>query len=346
MCKKRIGVIFGGRSEEHDVSLASASTVIRALNSDKFVPVYIGITREGRWKRFWGTADRIEDGSWEEAAEDLNIDDLREQIDFALPIMHGTYGEDGCVQGVFEVLNIPYGGCGVMASAVAMDKQLFKEALQCRGLPVCKFICINKEELAESKEQAIDKIKSEIGFPCFVKPSNMGSSVGISKAKDEQELSKALDTAAAYDRRIIIEEFILCRELETGIIGNHNPQISGIGEIIPSDEFYDYEAKYSEKGPASKLKIPAPISEDDSLKIKRLALEAYKAIDCAGYARVDFFKDKENGRIYINEINTIPGFTSKSMFPLLWENCGKSCSEIIERIINLGYERYYAKNNR
>lgn len=346
MCKKRIGVIFGGRSEEHDVSLASAASVIRALNSDKFVPVYIGITRGGSWKKFCGTADRIEDGSWEKYAEDLKIDDLKEQIDFALPIMHGTYGEDGCVQGVFEILGLPYGGCGVMASAVAMDKQLFKEVLQRSGLPLCRFLCTSREELEAGKEGVMEKVKKAIGFPCFVKPANMGSSVGISKARDEDELSESLNKAAGYDRRIIIEEFVPCRELEIAITGNGSLETSPVGEIIPSDEFYDYEAKYSKEGPVSKLKIPAPISVEDERIIKKLALEAYRAIDCAGYARVDFFKDKETGRIYINEINTIPGFTGKSMFPLLWQSCGKSCSEIIERIINLGYERHYAKNNR
>lgn len=346
MCKKRIGVIFGGRSAEHDVSLRSAATVIRSLNSDKFVPVYIGITKAGQWKRFYGSVEDIEKGTWEEKAENFKTCDLKEHIDFALPILHGPYGEDGCIQGLFEILDIPYGGCGVLASAVAMDKQLFKEVLKCRNLPLCKFLCFSRETIERDKLNVMDEIKRELGLPCFVKPANMGSSVGISKARDEAELAEALSLAARYDRRIIIEEFIPCRELETAVLGNLNPEVSNVGEIIPSDEFYDYEAKYSDDRAPSVLSIPADISAEDAEHIKNLSAKAYQAIDGAGFARIDFFKHKETGKIYINEINTIPGFTDKSMFPLLWRNCGLECSEIIERIINLGYERHYAKNNR
>lgn len=344
MYKKRIGIIFGGRSAEHDVSLKSAAAVIRNLNSDKFVPVYIGISKKGEWKRFDGDPALIERGEWERHARELNTEKLKDIIDFALPILHGPYGEDGKVQGFLETLDIPYGGCGVLASAVCMDKQMFKELLEQKGFPVCRSVCMTREEAAD--DGALERAAGRLGFPCFVKPANMGSSVGISKACDGGQLREALETAALYDRRIIIEEFVPCRELEAGVMGNLSPQVSEIGEIIPSADFYDYEAKYADGKITSGLRIPADISPSDAEEISRLAAEAYKATDCSGYARVDFFKDKNTGKIYINEINTIPGFTDKSMFPQLWQARGVDFPETIERIIEFGYERYYAENNR
>lgn len=346
MSKTKVGVIFGGRSEEHEISLKSAESVIKALNSDKFVPVYIGITKEGCWKRFRGEASAIADGSWEISATDFELDDLKEQMDFALPILHGPYGEDGCIQGFFEILDIPYGGCGVLASAVAMDKQLFKELMRQKDLPVCKDLCFTAEAIGAEASRVVEQIEKELGFPCFVKPANMGSSVGVTKVKRQEELAEALAKACRHDRRIVVEQFIPCRELEVSIIGNQRPVTSTVGEIIPSEEFYDYQAKYSGKREPSRLCIPADIEPKDEKEIKELALKAYEVIDGMGYARVDFFKHKETGKIYINEINTIPGFTDKSMFPLLWQDCGNSYSETIERIINLGYERYYTANNR
>ena len=344
MYKKRIGIIFGGRSAEHDVSLKSAAAVIRNLNSDKFVPVYIGINRRGEWKRFGGSVDLIEKGIWETHAAHLNTEELKDIIDFALPILHGPYGEDGKIQGFLETLGIPYGGCGVLASAVCMDKQMFKDVLPHKGFPVVRSMCLTCQN--EPDESVLDKIEGELGFPCFVKPANMGSSVGISKAADRHQLACALRLAASYDSRVVIEEFVQCRELETAVMGNIDPEASEVGEIIPSAEFYDYEAKYSGCGRPSELHIPAGITDGDRRQIRRLAVEAYKAACCSGYARVDFFKDKTTGKIYINEINTIPGFTDKSMFPLLWSSYGVSFPKTIERIIELGYERYHAENNR
>lgn len=347
MYKKRIGIIFGGRSAEHQVSCKSAAAVIKALNSDKFVPVYIGITTKGEWKTFSGNslwaARIIENGCWEKESSPADIDKLAKLMDFAFIALHGTYGEDGTVQGLLEVLDIPYCGCGVMASAVAMDKQLFKEIMRQKGLPVCKDIQLSAENITAKD---MERVAEELGYPCFVKPANMGSSVGITKAKNRQKLEAAVELAARYDRKIIIEEFIPCRELETAVMGAASPKASEVGEIIPSDEFYDYEAKYGEKSTPSLLKIPAEIGDDEKNFIKNAAVEAYRAIDGYGFARVDFFKDKNTGKIYINEINTIPGFTAKSMFPLLWQAEGMSFSEIIERIIELGNERHHAKNSR
>ena len=348
MCRKRVGVIFGGRSAEHEISLKSAATVAEALNSDKFVPVYIGITKKGVWKTFSGDAKQIESGEWERYAEETAINDLKSQIDFALPILHGPYGEDGCIQGMLELMGIPYGGCGVLASAAAMDKQLFKEVLRYRGLPVCRSLLVDGQSAddGDGAADAAEMIEEELGLPCFIKPANMGSSVGITKAQDRKALEDAIKKAALYDRRIIAEEFVPCRELEIAFLGGKNAEVSTVGEIIPSKDFYDYTAKYSEQESPSRLVIPADISEEDRKEIRRIALEAYRAIDGYGFCRADFFKDRKTGKIYINEINTIPGFTAGSMFPLLWEAGGRGLPEIIERIIDLGYERYYAENNR
>lgn len=342
--KKRIGVIFGGKSGEHEVSLMSAASVIRVLNTEKYEPVYIGITKEGAWKRFCGDADRIEDGSWLASAQDLNPGDLKSHIDFALPILHGPYCEDGKIQGFFETMDIPYGGCGVLASAVAMDKQVARQVFLQAGLPMCRHVFLTRAQYRNEEEAVIRRIEEEIGYPNFVKPANLGSSVGISKAKDRAALKEALALAMQYDSRIIVEEFIDCRELETGILGNDDPKAAEVGEILSSAEFYDYEAKYSDG--FSQICIPAEISEQDRQTIRSMAVKAFKAIGGEGYSRVDFFKDRKTGKLYLNEINTIPGFTKYSMFPLLWEAAGVSYSDIVERIIELGYERYHAKNHR
>ena len=346
MCKRRIGVLFGGRSEEHDVSLVSACSVIRALNPDKFVPIYIGITKEGKWKKYDGAAEKIMDGSWEKHARSFNPGDLIEAVDFALPVLHGPYGEDGCIQGFLETLGIPYGGCGVLASAVAMDKQLFKQLMKENGFPVCAYTCLTREEILKDAEVAAKKVIESIGLPCFVKPTNMGSSVGISKAGSKKELYEGLKTACLYDNKVIIEEYIKARELEIAALGGSIPEFTDIGEITPSKEFYDYQAKYSKSGAPSKLTIPAVIEESERETVRKLAAGAYKAVGGYGFCRIDFFMEENTHNIYINEINTIPGFTDGSMFPLLWQNRGLEYGEIIERIIDLGYERYYAENNR
>lgn len=351
MSKDRIGIIFGGPSEEHDVSLQSAAAAIRFLNSDKHLPVCIGINRRGEWKQCDNDPEKISKGLWEENARKISVNTLSDIMDFALPMMHGRYGEDGCVQGLFEILRLPYGGCGIVGCAAAMDKQLFRELMKQRNIPVCRDIYMTAEQLAtaEGIAQSRRHIRKEIGFPCFIKPANMGSSIGISKVHDADEFDRAVKTAALYDRRILAEEYIPCRELETAIIWSgtgRRHEVSGVGEIISSDEFYDYEAKYSQGEKSSRLITSADISSEDEAQIRRMATEAFEAIDGYGFARVDFFKHRITGRLYINEINTLPGFTSGSMFPLLWRERGFRDEEILERIIGAGYERYYAEDNR
>ena len=343
--KTRLGIIFGGRSGEHEVSLMSAASVIRAVNKEKYELVYIGITKAGQWKIFEGTADEIEDGSWEKTAKDFNPGNIKEVIDFALPIIHGPYCEDGKLQGFLETMDIPYGGCGVLASSVAMDKLLAKDVFARNGLPICKHVGVMKSEYEADPEAAIEKVEAELGYPNFVKPANLGSSVGISKASDRDGLKKAMELAFTYDKRLIVEEFINARELETAILGNAKPEAAEVGEILPSADFYDYEAKYLSGG-ASKLCIPAQLDPEMRDKIREYAVKAYSAIDGEGFSRVDFFIDRDTGKLYLNEINTIPGFTSISMFPKLWEAAGVKYQDTIERIIELGNERYNAKNNR
>lgn len=365
--KTRLGIIFGGRSGEHEVSLLSAASVIRATDKEKYELAYVGITKNGEWKLLkpkqnaaeseerqniaacLNTAEcmaqMIEDGSWENEALPFNPGEIKTVMDFALPVMHGPYCEDGKIQGLFEMLDIPYGGCGVLASAVAMDKLLAKDVFARNGLPICEYAAVTKSEYESEREEVLDRVGDKLGYPNFVKPANMGSSVGVSKASDRSSLAEALDLAFRYDKRVIVEEYINCRELETAILGNASPEAAVVGEILPSAEFYDYNAKYLDGG-ASKLCIPAQISEEMTERIRDFAKKAYMAIDGEGFARVDFFIDKDTGELYLNEINTIPGFTKFSMFPLLWEAAGSRYTQTIERIIELGYERYNAENNR
>lgn len=336
----------------------SASSVIRAVDREKYQVVLIGITRRGQWLLYDGPVEHIEDGSWQARAEQALAADpgkyglsiigngensLKQRIDFALPILHGPFGEDGAIQGLFEMLDIPYGGCGVTGSALAMDKILAKTVFAQGGLPQGPYVSVFAEELTRSPGQLIAEIEAALPYPMFVKPANLGSSVGITKAKDREGLRAALSEAARYDRRILVEKSICCRELEIAILGNYDAEVSGVGEIIPSAEFYDYHAKYFDGG-KSKLCIPADIPKETERQVKEIAFKAYRLLDLSGFARADFFVEKETGNVYLNEINTIPGFTKFSMFPLLWKQAGLSYPELIERIIKLGYERYHAQN--
>lgn len=356
----RLGILFGGRSEEHEVSRLSAVSVIGAIDRSKYDIIMIGITKQGEWMLYDGDVDKIATGEWEETARQKLFDDpenyafsllgtggrsLREIVDFVLPVVHGTYCEDGTLQGLLEMIDIPYGGCGVTASAVAMDKIIAKDVFVRAGLPVCGYVATSAEEISADIEKVAAHIGSELGYPVYIKPANMGSSVGITKATDKKTLTEGLQLAAKYDRRVLAEEGINCREIETAVLGNYNIEASVTGEIVATDDFYDYDSKYIDDG-KPKMKIPADLPAEISDKIREYAVKAFGAIDGAGFARCDFFLDKDNGNIYINEINTIPGFTAFSMFPLLWENTGSPYSETIERIIRLGYERYNAKNNR
>lgn len=340
---KRIGILFGGRSGEHEVSCMSAASVIRAMNRDKYDLVYLGITKEGQWRIFEGTAEQIEDGSWLSLSEPFSVGRLPETIDFALPILHGPYGEDGKLQGMLEMMDIPYGGCGVLASAVAMDKVLAKDVFASNGIPVCRYLFATRQQVEQSAQNLAMEVEKSIGYPCFVKPANMGSSVGISRAVNHATLMAALEEAVRYDKRILIEESVNCRELETAVVGNAYPQVGAVGEIVSGGEFYDYTSKYTNG--KSVMCIPADIPQALQRQIQQLAVKAYRAIDGEGYARVDFFLDRETGNLYLNEINTIPGFTRYSMFPLLCREAGMNYDELLERIIELGYERYHAKNN-
>ncbi len=342
---KRIGVIFGGRSGEHEVSLLSAASVIEAIDRNKYQVVMIGITREGQWKLYLGELSEIPSGAWEETAEDITVSQLKDLADFIFPVLHGPYGEDGTIQGLFEMLDMPYAGCGVLASALCMDKVSAKKIFEEAGLPTSGYKLVYSEDLAEHMEEIIADIEAELPYVMFVKPSNMGSSVGISKVRNADELRQALLLAAKYDRRIIIEEGIDCREVETGVIGNHKPQVAAVGEIVAKLDFYDYTAKYTDDS-GTEISIPAQLPKLTYEKIRTLAKEAYRACDCSGFSRIDFFVDKKTGEVYINEINTIPGFTKYSMFQKMWEEMGVGFTELIERIVEFGYERYYAKNNR
>lgn len=348
MDRIRLGIVFGSRSGEHEVSLMSATSVIKAAATlNKYELVTIGITREGEWRLYQGEPDLIEQDRWLDNSVPYNPGDLKKTVDFILPVLHGPYGEDGTIQGLFEMLDVPYGGCGVLASSVAMDKGLAKDVYKMAGLPICRHKLIYSEEFEVSKADILKETEEFLGWPVFVKPANMGSSVGVTKAKDLRTLEEAILTAMQYDRRIIVEEGLEVRELETSVIGNHSGNIEAaeVGEILPSDEFYDYHAKYLAGG-ASKLMIPADITKEQREAIREMAKTAYKAIDCMGFARIDFFMDRHSDKIVINEINTIPGFTKFSMMPLLWTEAGVPYPELIDRIVGFGYERYHAKNRR
>jgi D-alanine-D-alanine ligase len=351
----RIGVIFGGRSEEHEVSVLSAASVIGAIAGTKYEPVPIGVNREGRWflieesmeglvslddPRLGTLIPRGDGGS----RRVLNPGRLPALADFAFPVLHGPYGEDGRVQGLFEMLDLPYGGCGVAASAVAMDKIFTRELWIRTGLPVCRHMTLRAGAYAADPAGELACVERTLGRPVFVKPANLGSSVGIGKARDAAALKDAIERAFLYDDRLILEECVDCRELEIGILGNEAPEVSAVGEIVPDAEFYDYDSKYRSDG--TKLFIPADIPRETAAEIGRLARRAYAALNAEGFARIDFFLDRKSGALLLNEINTIPGFTAYSMFPSLWREAGVAYDVLIERIIGLGYERHYAKNNR
>jgi len=361
--KIRIGLIFGGRSGEHEVSLLSAQSVMGAIDRDKYEIVPIGITKEGRWLAAGdpmkaltsGEAAqsnpaallaepsqrglmRLEDQEKEQALKAIQVS----QIDVAFPILHGPYGEDGTVQGLLELASIPYVGAGVLASAVGMDKVVFKDVARAHGLPVVSYVAVKRKEWEREPEQVLARVESGLGYPCFVKPANLGSSVGINKAHNRTELRQALDEAARYDRKLLVELAIDAREIEVSVLGNDEPIASVPGEILPSREFYDYAAKY--KDAESELLIPAPIPPETAEQVRELARRTYLAIDCAGMARVDFLLDRQTNEVYLNEVNTLPGFTSISMYPKLWEATGISYQELIERLVELALERHADKS--
>ncbi|HHY38224.1 MAG TPA: D-alanine--D-alanine ligase [Clostridia bacterium] len=337
-----VGVVFGGRSGEHEVSVQSATSVMRALSARKYDVVPIGITKAGNWimiRDQVALSDIISRGTVEiEDGPKIRLDDL-DSIDVFFPVLHGTYGEDGTIQGFFEMIGKPYVGSGVLASSLAMDKALSKAVFSREGIPVVEHVLLEKRAIEADLEGAVKSIERHFEqYPLFVKPANLGSSVGITKAHDRSELIYGLKEAASYDRKVLVEEAIDCREVECSVLGNDDPEVSVPGEIIPCREFYDYVAKYVDN--RSKLLIPAPLDEGVTAEVRDLALRAYKALDCCGMARVDFLLSKSDGKIYVSEVNTIPGFTNISMYPKLWEYCGLSYPELVHRLVVLGIQRY------
>jgi len=365
--KLRVGVIFGGRSGEHEVSLRSAESVINAIDRSKYDVVPIAITKEGRWL-ISGDATALLPQAVLSAGEHrevtivgdpnrsglLCLDDpgvptpkpkLHTQdfaLDVVLPILHGTYGEDGTIQGLLEMAGIPYVGCGVLASSAGMDKVVMKQLFAGAGLDVADWDWFSRSRWEADRDAIISRVATGLGFPVFVKPANLGSSVGISKAANARSLAEAVDDAARYDRRIVVEREVIGREIEVSVLGNDDPIASIPGEIIPGREFYDYADKYLDSG--SQAVIPADLPQAVIQQIQNGAITAFRAIDGAGLARVDFFVQSGDNRVIINEINTMPGFTSISMFPKLWEASGIPYSELIGRLIDLALERHRDKS--
>jgi D-alanine-D-alanine ligase len=364
--KLRVGILFGGRSGEHEVSLKSAASILKAIDRKKFEVVPIGITKAGRWL----TADaaralltgKVEQAPALEAATEAAPESAvtalvpdaaamggDSRLDVVFPVLHGTFGEDGTIQGLFELANIAYVGSGVLGSSAGMDKDLMKRLFAQAKLPIVKHVSVLRTEWEKSPRKTVTRIEAALKYPLFVKPANLGSSVGISKAHDRKELGPALTLAAKFDRKLVIEQGVTgsgksggskkARELEVAVLGNDDPKASVVGEIVPGKEFYDYEAKYLSD--ASVPVIPAKLTAAESKQIRAMAVEAFRACDLAGLARVDFLMEPDGKRrIYLNEVNTLPGFTSISMYPKLWQASGLDYSDLITRLIELAIERH------
>jgi D-alanine-D-alanine ligase len=370
--KVRVGIIYGGRSGEHEVSLASAAAVFQNLDPERYLPVAILIEKDGRWAlparppAITVAADVIQ-GAKKELSEPtreahlvahpggdtLLTVDRRESgavvaglgLDVVFPVLHGPYGEDGTVQGLLELANVPYVGAGVLASAVGMDKAAMKMIFVANGLPICDYHAFRARDWRQDERGMMNTIATKLGFPVFVKPANLGSSVGISKAHHAAELRQAVELAAQFDRKIVVEAAVPnAREIECSVLGNDDPEASVPGEVIPSREFYDYEAKYLDQG--SKLLIPAPLSPQQTADVQRLAIAAFTAIDGAGMARVDFLLGRDTGILYLNEVNTIPGFTTIGMYSKMWTATGVAFPALLDRLIALALERHAEKQQR
>ena len=372
MKKIRVGIIYGGRSGEHEVSIASAAAVVQNLDKQRYEAIPVRIEKDGRWiiadrlpasssaaevieQSRAHTAQRLGRGGREahlvahpgdeqimtiERGNNPSITGLA--LDVVFPVLHGPYGEDGTVQGLLELANIPYVGAGVLASAVGMDKAVAKQVFAARGLPQAKYLVVLRNDWIAAPAPIRKNVASTLGYPVFVKPANLGSSVGISKAKSDAELPAAIDLAAEFDRKIVIEAAVPnAREIEIAVLGNDAPEVSAPGEVIPSREFYDYEAKYLDTD--SRTIIPAELSPKVTAEVQRLAIEVFRAVDCAGMARVDFLMDGAKGTLYVNEINTIPGFTTISMYSKMWAASGLPYPELLDRLITLARERHAEK---
>jgi D-alanine-D-alanine ligase len=357
--KIRVGVIFGGRSAEHEVSLVSATSVINALDKEKYEILPIGITPEGRWLSSREAVALLkEKGNIDNLPEHILVPDPRKRglvplqnatagvslhpVDVVFPVLHGTYGEDGTIQGLFELADVPYVGAGVLGSALGMDKVVQKQLLRQVKIPVTPDIWFLYSDFVESPKKFIASIERTLRYPCFIKPANLGSSVGITKAHDRQELIEAIRLAGEYDLKVLVERAVKdAREIECSVLGNDDPIASLPGEIIPSNEFYDYDAKYVDG--KSRAIIPAKLPSAVVKRVQQYAVEGFKALNCSGMARVDFLVSRGTNRLYFNELNTIPGFTSISMYPKLWQASGLSYSGLLDRLIELALERHRAK---
>ena len=384
MAKKlRVGILFGGRSGEHEVSLLSAASVVNAIDKSKYDVVPIGITKEGRWltahhaERLLrgekhheerhlraGDPDATPGAAVLAKGEDVLVPPVPEtalaplqgsgvhhsaspiEVDVIFPVLHGTFGEDGTIQGLLELADIAYVGAGVLGSAAGMDKDVMKRLFAAAGLPIVKHITILRSQWQDDPKGVRRMVEKKLKYPVFVKPANLGSSVGITKAHGRSELAGALDEAAKFDRKLIVEEGVggakhKARELECSVLGNDRPEASVVGEVVPGKEFYDYEAKYLSEG--SQLHIPAKISKRQMKQVQQMAVGAFQAVDASGLSRVDFLMDPKSRKVYVNEINTMPGFTSISMYPKLWAASGLEYPKLIDRLIQLGLERHADK---
>ena len=364
--KTRVGVIFGGRSGEHEISIRSARTVIENIDSDKYEVVPIAILNDGRWlspaesvRQFPDHTQKVFIDRFGAASDESQVTGDKTEIlalvpqylspvtvDVVFPVLHGTYGEDGTIQGLFEMADIPYVGCGVLASSCGMDKVVMKTLFRDAGLPICEYLWFLRGEWEKSSDVVVKQIESKLGYPCFVKPANLGSSVGVSCATDEETLRNAITLATEYDRKIIVEQGLDMREIECAVMGNDVPQGSLPGEYLIRDEskkFLDYTEKYSGTG-NNEFVVPAPLSGELADKIRKMAVSAFKAIDGSGLARVDFFLRRDNGSLILNEINTMPGLTDASGFPKMWAGTGKPFSQVIDELIQLAIERHADKN--
>ena len=370
MAKKlRVGVIFGGRSGEHEVSIRSARAIVESIDQRKFEVVPIAITKEGKWLAPSHSAQLLPSSVHERMAANgpatgdvaligdpshrglisLESDSqsfVAEKLDVVFPALHGTYGEDGTLQGLLEMADVAYVGCGVLASSCGMDKVAMKSLFVQAGLPICKYIWFLRSQWRNNPAKVIRKVVAEIGLPCFVKPANLGSSVGVSRATDKKSLTEAIDLAAQYDRKIIIEEELVAREIECAVLGNDEPKASLPGEYVVLDEaarFLDYTEKYTNTGRVSFV-VPAPLSKAMTTKIQRMAIKAFQSIDGAGLARVDFFLTRDGGELVINELNTMPGLTEVSGYPKMWAASGLSFGRLLETLIELAFERHREKS--
>jgi D-alanine-D-alanine ligase len=353
MPRTRLAILYGGRSAEHQVSVVSARSVMEALDPDRFEVVPIAITREGAWL----LPDRspleltAADGGLPEvepAGREVAVRPERGlaeagygPVDVVFPILHGPFGEDGTVQGLFELADLPYVGSGVLASALAMDKAMAKVVLAAAGLPQAPYLVVPERDWRADPGRVAAEVADRLAYPVFTKPARLGSSIGINKVKTPDALAAGLDAAFAHDNKALVEQGVTARELECGVLGNDAPEASVVGEVVPGHEFYDFDAKYLDE--SLKLEIPAPVPDPVRSQVRELSLRAFQALDCEGFARVDFFYEEATGQVLVNEVNTIPGFTPKSMFPLLWAASGLAYPDLVARLVDLAVERHASR---